>query len=570
MKRSIWISLCVCMELLVFTAAAQYTTQTVNLDAGWNGVYLQLTPTEPACETVFANTPVSHVSLYNSNWSSIQYTESPDEPLDRNPEYLTWNQEATAGAHSLTSLIGDEAYLFYATNNCTMTLTGRPVVPRQAWKPMVSAGSTNTANLIGFAVSSNVTFGTWLEGANFQSINVYEIGGTDESYPTLTPLGAWSGVHSELITPGQAYFIEVDQTSNYCGPVKGFPGGSTGLSFTRSTPWQSISLLNNSGEELDATIQLQPSVANPSTGTTPRLPELYYLDQSWQPLTNSVTKTLLPDETWQVNLRANPDNMTEEGETGGLLVCSDSAGGSFIFPLEEQYSSTTDTSSPWPSGLWVGTASLDMVSAVDTNDVLVAPCPAGATLEYRLILHVDTNQTCRLLQRVVVASSEDSYALYDDISKVPADETALIRISSVALSLTNAVGSATGFGDTLEFNYTLDANDSANPFLHHGHPDHDGLGTDFTTPLPSGDDPFNYIGEIKPESFSISNKVELIWSSDQTAGGTPLWSPSESSSGTINHYIYGLRFVAGTNSGCIATSGHFSLKRICPVGTLSN
>ena len=90
-----------------------------------------------------------------------------------------------------------------------------------------------------------------------------------------------------------------------------------------------------------------------------------------------------------------------------------------------------------------------------------------------------------------------------DEKDVPANVKS-VRISSVAFGLNNDIawdGAYGDFGDGLRFTYTIAANDSVNPFRHPDHPDHDGLASDFTTPLPSGDSPTNYIGEIKPEPF---------------------------------------------------------------------
>ena len=43
----------------------QWSRQTIQLSNGWNAVYLQVEPADPRCEAVFADWPVSSVSLYN-------------------------------------------------------------------------------------------------------------------------------------------------------------------------------------------------------------------------------------------------------------------------------------------------------------------------------------------------------------------------------------------------------------------------------------------------------------------------------------------------------------------------
>jgi hypothetical protein len=83
--------------------------------------------------------------------------------------------------------------------------------------------------------------------------------------------------------------------------------------------------------------------------------------------------------------------------------------------------------------------------------------------------------------------------------------------------------------------------------------------------LPSGDNPQNYIGEIKPETFSLSNTVTLIWTGAPAAGGgSALWNPSEKVSGEIAFQVDGLR-----KEGAVLMQGQFDLRRVSQMGSLS-
>jgi hypothetical protein len=202
---------------------------------------------------------------------------------------------------------------------------------------------------------------------------------------------------------------------------------------------------------------------------------------------------------------------------------------------------------------------------------------AGGTLEFRLILHVDTVKRCRLLQRVIIAGAEDTNgtwnaSLYVDEAKVPPGMKSA-RISSVAFGLKNNAitwdetyfGDNSGFGKNLRFTYTLAADDPVNPFRHAYHPDHDGLDARFKTQLPTGDNSQNYIGEIKPELFSVSNTVTLSWTNAPAVGSNAvLWNPSEKVTGKIEFQVGGLR-----REGPILMKGDFELRRISQVGSLS-
>ena len=109
--------------------------------------------------------------------------------------------------------------------------------------------------------------------------------------------------------------------------------------------------------------------------------------------------------------------------------------------------------------------------------------------------------------------------------------------------------------------------DTCNPFYHPYHPDHDGWveqGTNGPVRL-SGDNFQNYIGENKPELFSISNTVSMGWNfTNQTAAASALWNPEERVEGSYVHTVHGLRRDADIRMG-----GAFVLRRVSKVGTIS-
>lgn len=156
-------------------AVAQYSTQVIDLNEGWNGVYLRVQPDEAQCRTVFSGWPVASVSLYNMNQTAVQFTTSPDEPQSAQDDYLTWVPTNIAGLNALNSVLGGHSYLIYATDSCTKVLTGRPVVPRVSWTSL----STNSVILAGFCVGESAKFGTYLTGLGVagSGYNGHAVGG---------------------------------------------------------------------------------------------------------------------------------------------------------------------------------------------------------------------------------------------------------------------------------------------------------------------------------------------------------------------------------------------------------
>jgi len=346
-------------------------------------------------------------------------------------------------------VIAGQSYLIYATTSFQRNLTGRPAVPRINWVP-----STNACNLVGFRQSGSATFGTFLAGAGFDltKLKVYGVSGTNAILNPRNP-NPFGNVNTTVIEQGKAYYIACDKVSSFSGPVKVSPSGTDGIYFPTNSAYQTLRMKNENGAPLNVTLTLVRSAATP-LGVVPTLPVLQAFDylEGWHPMTNRV-KTLQAGEEWTLPLALDRTDMNEEQPYGGVLICSDTAGGRVEIPLEAEYGEPDPAHALWPSGLWVGKASLDQVSQVLGNSNIVDGAQAGGTLEFRLILHVDssTNMRCRLLQRVIIAGTEETNgtwnaSLYVDENKVPPGMKS-VRISSVAFGMENNIQWDEDFGD---------------------------------------------------------------------------------------------------------------------------
>lgn len=226
----------------------------------------------------------------------------------------------------------------------------------------------------------------------------------------------------------------------------------------------------------------------------------------------------------------------------------------------------------FPAGLWSGIASLSQVSFGTSGE----PKAAGGTMPVRILIHVDRAGVVRLLQRVAVAQvpvDEKKLAfkpvLYEDVPSVPEGIPAR-RLSSIALDTTNRVviGSEnadktpSSFGALATFRFIVGERSPENPFRHAWHPDHDGKTADYSGPAPSGDIAGNFIGAVKPESFSVTNRIVLSWL-DPDGKSVFRQTPDEGTSGVIDWYFGGLRA-----DGEIHARGVFILKRILPCGEI--
>ena len=69
---------------------AQWRTQTIQLQPGWNAVHLEVQPEPRIIDEVFAGLPVDSVWKWDRRFTSIQYTVDPSTLLEESPDWLIW------------------------------------------------------------------------------------------------------------------------------------------------------------------------------------------------------------------------------------------------------------------------------------------------------------------------------------------------------------------------------------------------------------------------------------------------------------------------------------------------
>ena len=134
-----------------------------------------------------------------------------------------------------------------------------------------------------------------------------------------------------------------------------------------------------------------------------------------------------------------------------------------------------------------------------------------------------------------------------------------MRISAVCLPTELPVIESTGgtfSTNGVTFAFTV-AGDGATSLLRHPlHPQHDGLRWDFKTPAPSGDEFSNYKGDVKPETFSVQNEINLMFNLN---GGETPWNAEQTKGGTCRWKLTNLM-----RQGPITLVGDMTIKRVSP------
>lgn len=553
------------------SSPAQWRTQTFNLQAGWNAIYLGVRPSPMSCDALFTNLPVEGVYRHNAHQALAQFDTDPDDLFMRPTEWLSWvpHDGASGYVRTLENMIGDATYLIKATTNCAWTVRGQPVLPRIDW----IAGK---ANMAGFQVSASAD-----QQPTFADFFRYEPGidatpdpGDERIYeigPDLQHTNITGRTGRQKILPGRAYWVVAQGLSDFVGGLDVDAGGANGLAYGAQFNELILQIKNVYGTNVTVAVRHLPS-DSPPEGTPDLAGEapLLWADRdnggynwvAW-PTTGPVrTKQLAAGKTWEIRLAINRALMSERANAlwQSVLQVSSSMGSLHYVPVSAEFAQTNNQLAPYPFGLWVGEASITHVSYIgfDTNSAgesPTEPLQVSSPFPLRLILHTGSDGNVRLLQRALVATvreGDSSYVnrIYTDEARVPAGASVATRISSPAFGrISPVVLSGDGFLRGVSGSFAVDYDDPMNPFKHSYHPDHDNKKPVTNEKLPEGE-----------ESFSITNQVWLTWNTNAPSGNTSaFWNPDETTTGTYEHTIQNLRHTP------ITLRGAFTLRRVSRV-----
>lgn len=186
---------------------AQSLTQTLTLQPGWNSVWLEVEPSQPDPDVLFAGQPVEMVTTFIP--LAAKYTSLRDPASDtwKDAEWRTWQPETASGAflNNLHQLTPGQGYLIKATAAVTVTIAGKAMLNRFDWRPQ-------SFNLVGLPVDpeSPITLGAFFANS-----------------PAHTPLrafrllsGKWvQASAAEPAVAGRAYWVWCGTGSDHQGPV---------------------------------------------------------------------------------------------------------------------------------------------------------------------------------------------------------------------------------------------------------------------------------------------------------------------------------------------------------------
>lgn len=583
-RRVLGVLLC----LWAVSASGQWVTQTNQLKAGWNAVYLHVDASHaPISEVMPADGSIEEVWLW-SPASTQQFIEDPQVPTGGSSQWSKWTA-ALGPSSQLQRLIPNAAYyvkVVASKATYSWRLKGRPVPPRYDW-------TSSGLNFIGFSTPDDPVS---LERF-FQPVpSLLEVA---EIY--RSPGGAFgddnpfrvSDYARSVFTRGEAFWMRVAAGYNrYFGPFEVSMSGARGVQYGKDGTQFSFRIRNLTRSTNIITLQVLPSEA-PPTGQTNivGLPPLILrgglneasLDYSSIALNTNQNATFelppqgVPGSDLQVVLGLARNQMN--GNAGDLSACvlrlTDSLG---LMRVDLGVSAIKSST----AGLWVGDAYVTHVvqylktyerdpvgkpvvrlgggegaySVLITNEVVGG---VSRPFPMRLILH-DDGVNRLMLQRVFLGTDSLTNPIVATQQRFidPSKLGSARRISTAHLpwSASNDPWSMTVSSNVFRVQITTpyDRN-GINPFVHQYHPDHDNLDASFSQVLPKGQ-----------ESYGVTRN---IWLSFQSSGADyrSLTTGSLDRNGVYDETI--TLEGSGANARTFRVLGTFNLNRVSDISTLT-
>ncbi len=235
------------------SADAQTRQQTLDLRAGWNAVFLEVEPADPAPQAVFTNTPIDTVARYFSRTSPVQYISDPAEAPWNEPGWGVWYAPSRPESvvSSLHAIHGNKPYLVHTPAAFTWNIVGAVSFQRLSWQ-------ADSFNLVGFGVNEQ-------SPPSFQRVFAAAGGRIGERIYRLDAAGKWQPVTvpaSAAVRSGEAYWVYCRGKTDYQGPIDLRVPGFNGLDFGTSGSRLALEFFNTSAEAANVTVEVVPGTGD--------------------------------------------------------------------------------------------------------------------------------------------------------------------------------------------------------------------------------------------------------------------------------------------------------------------
>jgi hypothetical protein len=414
--------------LLAPFAHAQWQTQQITLQPGWNSVFLEVDPEPRDCAAAFAGVPVESVWMFNGRFGESQFARQPSELTPRSADWLVYlptNSQPRLES-TLFSILGGRPYLIKLAGiaPAIWTLTGKP-------RPALQRFAPRAFSFVGFPLNGQTPVSVQNFFSGSPALN-------NQAVYDLNAAGEWVLVtdRSRPLRRGRGYWVFATEAVDYAGPLDVRPeGGVRQVAFGSGGTSTRLRIANNSAAR--RTITLRPlNSATPPAGELANAGPvvLGYLPPGgtdFLPFTGPITLDLAARQNGELRIEirrslmaAPPVNPSAQYQS--LIEVDDGAGARITVPVTSDLPGPTGAAelgqaaargpnlkSGRPArfkgiaprsrfaGLWSG-----YVVANNVSDPRSAqpgsPVPTPSEFSFRVLMHVDTRGEARLLREALV------------------------------------------------------------------------------------------------------------------------------------------------------------------------
>lgn len=599
MRKTVKGLLCVAALMSPAMLPGQWVDQQIDLQPGWNAVFLEVDPAETSPSAIFSGIPVESVWAWNRRFESAKYLTDPDELLPKSQDWLVWFPPGSPrdALSDLSFITGSKAFLIKLGGSTpqSVTIKGTPTSRFIEYTP-------NSLNLVGFTVSRATppTFTEFFAGSRAHAGQaVYRLDSATGDYAQVNPATA-------RMRRGEAFWVFTSGSSEFQGPIDVVFPTSDGVAFGSRTSSMKLSASNLAPTARTLTFSFTSSAAAP-TGNFPLLAgdvELsrYIVDipggkVGFDPIVAPFAIPVAAKGSTTMELEVRRDDFATFVPPAGssalyqsIMTVTDGAGFERVLAVTAKGSgegggSRVARGGPdlgLQPGLWVGTVAINGVSQPANGAIsgTTEPQPVGSEATFRIILHIDEAGDVKLLSDVVVMFQEGTTTtdgdgntvvvqpsrnvLVTDPALLPQFTGAVLsdgkavgrRISSAVFSFTTpqAMTVSSGVdGPLAEVQLNIGYDDPLNPYKHKYHPDHDNKNEQFDQALAEG-----------VESYDIGRSVGLTFTSTDPSGVSVAGYGDTVAAGIYTETITGI------HKDAINVRGTFRLENISSVGVLND
>ncbi len=461
------------LALIPPVALCQPVEETIELNAGWNAVWINVEP-EPNDLLQFLALQEPPLGC-QSVWTFEPNRDVTADPATATPgRWLMYDKGTPAELQTLQTLQGGRAYLINANVGGAMRISGRPVVRAFGFTGRVS-------NL--FGAMSDVSAGLLTFEKFFSHPNATGkifSGGAPIKHDIFS-LSAGNLVRRQVtaaIDRNEAYWLNVVQDFAYAGPLD-VTSSANGLSFGRTTAVRTLSIdVPSSLAARAVMIRARPCLelgGGECSVTVGGIDWLEYRVPSsspipeWLPLTSGLDVVVPPGTTRiTVELRARRALLSAVATVAGgeatlpplVVDVTDDQGSRVVIPSDVQVEPVY--------GLWAGRAILERVSVHPSIQDLPLEDAVATPLEMSLILDLPSpgGGAPLLMDAITIATFRDGRTLQRRFTSVLLDRPVV---------LTEDAGDPIdplGLNGTLHGALHILPEDPLNPYRHRYHPEH--------------------------------------------------------------------------------------------------